>query len=123
MSLVFFWEKGFRGIFMIISPRIHVCFTGRGQSVLQSDEDKNEMTEQTKEQIDRVSQVACPTLGVFALLGLVAAGITLSVMSVVGVILIYEPTFFGMTFSAGVVASCIGLVFLAHRLFEMKQAK
>ena len=81
------------------------------------------MTEQTKERIEVVSQVACPTIGVLALLGLVAAGSVLSVMSVVGMLFFYEPAFFGMTFVAGVGASCIGLVFLAHRLFEMKRGK
>lgn len=79
------------------------------------------MTEQTKERIEVVSSLACPTLGVLTLVGLILAGSVLSGMSVVGMLFFYEPAFFGLTFAAGVGASCLGLLFLAHRLFELKK--
>ena len=87
-----------------------------------SDEDELEMTDQTKERIEVVTKVAFPTLGMLTLLMLILAGTALSVMSVLGMMLFYEPAFFGLTFVTGVGVSCVGLVVLAGRLFELKKA-
>ena len=75
------------------------------------------MNEKTKETVDAVAKVAFPALGALTLLGVILAGGGLSIASLFGLLVFYEPGFFGLTFVVGFLVAALGTVMLSQRLF------
>ncbi len=77
------------------------------------------MNEETKEKVSAVAKVAFPTLGALGLLGAIVAGGGLSIASLIGMLVFYEPGFFGLTFAIGFLVAAMGTFELSRRLFRM----
>lgn len=77
------------------------------------------MNEQTKERVNSAAKFAFPTLGLCGLLGMIVAGGGLSVVSLIGMLMLYEPLFFGITFTAGFMVAAVGTFEMSRRLFMM----
>ena len=88
--------------------------------VLSSLKDQTVMNDKTKETVNAVAKVAFPTLGALTLLGLILAGGILSIASLFGMLVFYEPGFFGFTFFIGFTVATLGTVMLSQRLFQLK---
>ena len=77
------------------------------------------MNEKTKETVDAVAKVAFPALGALSLLGVIVAGGGLSIASLLGMLLFYEPGFFGFTFAVGFLVATVATFQLSKKLFDI----
>lgn len=81
------------------------------------------MNENTKNKVNAVAQIAFPTLGALTLLGVVLAGGGLCLASLLGMIVFYEPAFFGLTFAIGFLVAVFATLQLSRKLFEITEGK
>jgi ABC-type antimicrobial peptide transport system permease subunit len=88
-----------------------------------SDEDLKEMNEKTKETVNAVAKIAFPTLGALTLLVVVVAGGALCLASLFGMMVFYEPAFFGFTFAIGFLVAILGTLLLSRKLFELNEGR